>query len=140
LFNGFLTARFGGVRPYKTQVNVAAPRNGTGYQDATEAFNAVPFHNPKTFQIISPGLDGIYGSIISTDPNDPDAPPVHFVTETGTPITPVSGASGLAGLVFTPGNIGPRFQDVDWLSGITVNGHLDNITNFSTAALGDDLQ
>jgi prepilin-type N-terminal cleavage/methylation domain-containing protein len=134
-FNGYLHPQFGGIRPYKTGIDIKPP-TGSTYSSVDAAFAAVPFHNPKTFQIISPGLDGIFGSLTDA----PGGLPVHFITETGTPVYPNAGASSAAGLIFTGGSAGRRFQDLGFFSGISVNGHLDNITNFSTAALGDDLQ
>ena len=58
-YNGFLYPTFGGVRPYKTGRDIKPP-SGSTYGTSAEAFAAIPFHNAKTFQIISPGLDGIY--------------------------------------------------------------------------------
>jgi len=135
VYNGFLHPTFGGVRPYKTGRDIKPP-SGATYGSAAEAFAAIPFHNPKTFQIISPGLDGIYGSIVSL----PSGEPVHFITETGTPVFPNASAAGPAGLAVSAPGVGSKFQDVDWNTNITVNGHLDNITNFSSSTLGDDLQ
>lgn len=135
VYNGFLHPTLGGVRPYKTGRDIKPP-SGAAYGSAVEAFAAIPFHKPKTFQIISPGLDGIYGSIVSLGSGEP----VHFITETGAPVFPNAGAAGPAGLAVTAAGVGTKFQDVDWNPGITVNGHLDNITNFSSSTLGDDLQ
>lgn len=143
LYNGFLTPNYGGIRPYKSGLNVEPAKDGSGYASQAEAFAAVPFHNPNTFQIISPGLDGIYGAVVSINPENVDDDPVHFITETGTPVTPRTSVSGLTALIFTgiPGHpVGPRFQDVDWLPNISVNGHLDNITNFSESTLENGLQ
>lgn len=140
-FNGYLHPQFGGIRPYKTGLDIKPP-SGASYGSVDAAFAAIPFHNPKTFQIISPGLDGIFGSLANTLV----APilPVHFITETGTPVFPNASATTARQLVYSDNGAGPRFQDlgdpVRFFNGITVLGHLDNITNFSTAALGDDLQ
>ncbi len=61
-YNGFLAQDVGGIRPYKTEVTIEPPPAGgyTGTNKAKEdaAFAAFKFHNPDTFQIISPGLDG----------------------------------------------------------------------------------
>jgi len=130
-YNGYASPNFGAIRPYKTLNNAKPPRNGTAYSNEDEAFAAIQFQNPSTFQIIAPGLDGLFGSLV-----DNAALPVHFVTETGEPVFPNVGASGVSGLRVVGTGIGPRFQE----GGTDVSGHLDNITNFSTSTLEDDLQ
>ncbi len=130
VYNRFLHPTLGGIRPYKTGRDIKPP-SGSTYGTAAEAFAAVPFHNPKTFQIISPGLDGKYGSLIEAG-----GAPVHYITETGTPVYPNASAANAAGLAAVSGGYGPRFQE----GGTEVDGHLDNITNFSSSTLGDDLQ
>jgi prepilin-type N-terminal cleavage/methylation domain-containing protein len=130
-YNRFRHPTLGAIRPYKTGRDIKPP-SGATYGTVAAAFAAVPFHNPKTFQIISPGLDGLYGTLVTT----PGGQPVHYITETGTPVFPNDGAANPAGLAFTASGIGPRFQE----GGTEVNGHLDNITNFSTSTLEDDLQ
>jgi prepilin-type N-terminal cleavage/methylation domain-containing protein len=123
VYNGFRSPATGGVRPYKSELNIEAPRNGSAYADEVEAFKAVPFHNPSTFQIISPGLDGIFGTITE----NADGLPIHFVTQSGRAVAPTPAN------IFSP-NI-QRFQD-----GGSINGHLDNITNFSESTLENGLQ
>lgn len=121
LYNGYLAgngAVYGGLRPYMT----SAVGGGTGNPADLQ------FHKRDTFQIISPGLDGIFGSIVSIDPLDPGAAPVYFITETGQAFGPVATAPSING-----------YQDSDWL-GLGTNGHLDNVTNFSGTTLEDDLQ
>lgn len=131
IYNGFLHPTLGGVRPYKTGRDIKPPSSGTTYGTAAEAFAAIPFHKPKTFQIISPGLDGRYGSLVAAA-----GAPVHYITETGTPVYPNGVASNLIGLTVVAPGIGNRYQE----GGTEVNGHLDNITNFSSSTLEDDLQ
>jgi len=121
LYNGYLAGNgsvYGGLRPYMT----AAIGGGTGNPADLQ------FHKRDTFQIISPGLDGIFGSIVSVTPGNPGADPVYFITETGQAFGPVSAAPSING-----------YQDGDW-SGLGSNGHLDNVTNFSSSTLEDDLQ
>ncbi len=66
VYNGFAaSAEYGGVRPYKTSIG-AEPPNATNYATEAESFAAIKFHNPDTYQIISPGSDGIFGSITAT--------------------------------------------------------------------------
>jgi hypothetical protein len=86
------------------------------------------FHNDSTFQIISPGLDGVFGACVSMDPNNPGASPVYFVTQTGVAVGP-GGAPTIRG-----------FQDMDWSPLVKVAGHLDNVTNFSSSTLESDLK
>jgi len=142
VYNGFATSNFGGLRPYKTEIGVDAPV-GAYYATEAEAFNAVKFHNPDTYQILSPGMDNVYGSLLSIVASNPGARPVHFVTETGRAVTPIfgTGVTGLNSLIFTAPGLGSKgFQDVDWVSGIDVNGNLDNVTNFTESTLEGALQ
>lgn len=120
-FNGYLAgpygvSEYGGIRPYMTGLNA----NGTTFAD-------LKFHNDSTFQIISPGADGVFGAMVSLNSGMPGVDPVYFVSETGVAVGP-SGAPSIR-----------AFQDVDWLSSVTVNGHLDNLTNFSSSTLESDL-
>ncbi len=147
IYNGYLTGvgdsskYMGGIRPYKTSVGAEGP-SGSTYGTEAEAFAAVKFHNVDTFQIISPGSDGIFGAIVSTSSGDAGASPtIHFTTETGQPVQPLFSATSTAGLVFTSSQLGGEgFQDSQWQSSLSVNGHLDNVTNFSNADLESDLQ
>ncbi len=116
------TSEYGGIRPYLT--GVQAPTGSSVLSD-------YKFHNPGSFQIISAGLDGVFGAMVSTSQRNVDAPAVYFATE--------SGRSVSAGPLPAAANV-TRYQDVDWLRVISVNGHLDNITNFSSSTLEDDLQ
>jgi hypothetical protein len=142
-FNGYQAgpypSPYGGIRPYKTQA-VVEPPAGSTYGTIQNALNAIPFHNRNTFQIISPGLDGVFGAIVSNSAGSTTGTfPVHFVTETGQAVIPDPDATSPAGLIMTSPSIS-RYQDVDWLPEISVNGHLDNITNFSSSTLENDLQ
>jgi len=131
VYNGFLHPTLGGVRPYKTGRDIKPP-SGATYGSAAAALAAVPFHNPKTFQIISPGLDGNYGSLVSLGSGDP----VHYITETGIPVFPNAGAANASALAVAVAGVGPRYQ----VDGDVINGHLDNITNFSATTLEDGLE
>lgn len=136
VYNGFLHPTFGGIRPYKTGRDIKPP-SGSSYGSERAAFDAIAFHNPKTFQIISPGLDGQFGKAVSTNTNP--SLPVHYITETGTPVYPNQNATNIADLsaisVLDTG-YGVKFQEPS----SDINGHLDNITNFSSSTLGDDLK
>ncbi|TWU33755.1 type II secretion system protein [Novipirellula artificiosorum] len=134
-YNGYLSGlgEVGGVRPYKTELTIKTPANGTNYATEAEAFAAVPFHNPDTFQVISPGLDGVFGAAVN-DPHGHTTPfPVHFVTETGRAVAPEYGSG-----VSSPDDLyvitSKGYQDRDMSSSISVNGHLDNAANFAEAA------
>ncbi len=140
IYNGYTTgdASFGSVRPYKTSIG-AEPPASTSYATEAESFASIKFHNPDTYQIVSPGSDGVFGSISVTT----GGLPVHFVTETGQPVAPYSGSTytSQSTLIVTDSPLGSKgFQDVGVVSAITVNGHLDNVTNFSTSTLESDLQ
>ncbi len=143
-YNGYQAgpypSAFGGVRPYKTEA-IVEPPTGATYGTVQNALAAIPFHNRNTFQIISPGLDGVFGAIVSDTPSSTTGTfPVYFVTETGRAVVPNPNASSPQGLIMTSPTSISRYQDVDWLPTITVNGHLDNITNFSSSTLENDLQ
>ncbi len=142
-YNGYLAgtypSQYGGVRPYKTQA-VVEPPSGSSYGSVKNALAAIPFHNRDTFQIISPGLDGVFGAVLSDTPGSTIGNyPAYFVTETGQVMLPIETATSPSGLLMTSPPIS-RYQDVDWIPQITVNGHLDNITNFSGSTLENDLQ
>jgi len=142
-YNGYLAgaypSQYGGVRPYKTQA-VVEPPAGANYGSVKNALAAIPFHNRDTFQIISPGLDGVFGAVLSDTPSSTTGNyPAYFVTETGQVMLPIETATSPSGLLMTSPAI-TRFQDVDWVPQITVNGHLDNITNFSESTLENGLQ
>ncbi|MBB3204582.1 prepilin-type N-terminal cleavage/methylation domain-containing protein [Rhodopirellula rubra] len=138
VYNGYLsgTSEVGGIRPYKTEIGIKPPA-GSEYADEAEAFAAVSFHRPNSFQLISPGLDGVFGSILSITSGSPGDTPVHFVTESGRTVYPANGtsATSISSLYFTDSSLGSRgYQDRDWNSNINVNGNLDNTTNFIEAA------
>jgi hypothetical protein len=121
MYNGYLagSTEYGGVRPYMTNSNAG----GATYAD-------LKFHNDSTFQIISPGLDGVFGACISVNASDPTASPVYFITQTGVAVSP------------PPATAPPirGFQDMDWSPLVKVAGHLDNVTNFSSSTLESDLK
>lgn len=138
-YNGYLASSVGGVRPYKSDQAIKPPV-GTTYGSEQAAFDAVAFQNPNTFQIISPGSDLLFGKLVSTDAANPAASPVHF-TASGVPYTPIAAATAPSGLVFTAPSVGAKgFQDSQWGGGEKINGHLDNVTNFTESTLGNGLE
>ena len=154
IYNGYLASSVGGIRPYKTRIG-AEPPSGATYGSESAAFAAIKFHNPDTFQVITPGADKFFGRLVSNDLSDagaapitPPTPstgsPIHFVTETGIPAKILASATGFNGLVFKDLSLGSRgYQDSEWAASYTddpaINGHLDNITNFSASVLGNEL-
>jgi len=118
-FNGYIAGmptvtEYGGIRPYLT--------TGTG---------EIQFHNPSTFQIISPGSDGVFGACVFDGPL-----PVYFVTQTGMAVKKFNGIYDSTDPAIV------KFQDSDSplrMPSVTVNGHLDNLTNFSSSTLESDL-
>lgn len=138
-YNGYLASSVGAVRPYKSNQPVKLP-TGSTYGSEKAAFDAVSFENPNTFQIISPGSDLLFGKLVSIDATNPGALPVHF-TKAGIPMWPNKDATAPSGLVFTNANVGSKgFQDSQWGSGENINGHLDNVTNFTESTLGNGLE
>lgn len=133
LYNGYslAAAGYGGVRPYKT-ANNADPPAGSSYGTIPAAFAAIPFVNADSFQIIAPGRDNHYGSIV--DHPTQSGLPVHFTVEMGRAFWPNKDASSLNQLLL--GNI-EGFQEMTM--GAKANYQLDNITNFSGTTLEGDL-
>ena len=147
IYNGFRGVNtVGGIRPYKTENLVSEPdASATDYGTEANAFAAVKFQNPKTFQIISPGSDDLFGSIVSTNAADPGASMsgnyvTHFVTESGRVVQPLPTATSAANLIFDDPDLGSGgYQDSQWGS-FAINAHLDNVTNFSSSTLENDLE
>lgn len=131
--NGYIGSNnAGGIRPYKTSTNPVAPPSGGTYGSKQAAYAAYKFQKPKSFQIISAGLDDIYGALTFT----PNGDPIHYVSEFGVPVYPNDSAN-------TP--LETRYLTISGFQESTVspenvNGHLDNITNFSEGILENSLQ
>lgn len=133
--NGYIGGgEAGGIRPYKTMLTPRAPTGAT-YGSAIAAANAFKFHKADTFQIISAGLDDIYGFLIFADSNTSGLP-INYISETGVPVVPEASAANPMATRFGTIN---GFQESE-LSPQNVNGHLDNITNFSEGTLENSLQ
>lgn len=130
-FNGYSTSAFGAVRPYLSDKSKANP-TGANYATLVAAIQGWQFMNPNTFQVISAGLDNSFGSIVG-----PSAAPrqIFFQYPQGTAIEPSTS-------VDTPGELAVAnvrgFQESSAF-GVVENFHLDNITNFSTSQLVDDV-
>ena len=85
-YNGFLAPNnasvtgFDGVRPVYSQNPGYDPPGTNTYASGAEALNGWQFANAKTYQLIAPGIDGLFGELVDNDPaNDPTADtPVYF--------------------------------------------------------------
>lgn len=129
-YNGYENTLYGSVRPMKSGHDIKPP-SGSTYGSVDAAFNAVPFHNPKSFQILSPGLDGHFGSLVLAG----GSLPVHFITQTGVPVWPNEDATNPSGLIYDAAGVSRGYQD-----GSSELPMLDNITNFTTSTLEDELE
>ncbi len=142
--NGFwVDGAHGGVRPYKTAVDPEFPKplgSSTPYGTLPLALGAYKFKNPDTFQIISAGLDDVYGTLVAdtqaSTPGDLTGLPIYFVAEWGIAMYPNTMAENPVQTHFGTVN---GFQDGDFSAEINENGQLDNITNFSSGRLDNDL-
>lgn len=138
-FNGYASTTFGLIRPYFSDQAVPNPNGTTDYATDAEALNAWRFVNPNTFQLISAGLDNAFGTVASFDVQtmDTDLEAVYFQYPTGAAIAPRTDVNTPGGLIIS-GVSG--FQESSGFAGATIeNFQLDNITNFSNAAIVDDV-
>lgn len=111
------------------------------------AANEPQFANNKTFQILSPGLDGIYGRLVHTNPQeatpsfDPTAfAPVFWQYPTGKAVAYVPGAPAISDNVGSISNYGSNSATgFPLLAGPEGPFELDNVASFSNSAFGDDL-
>lgn len=141
-FNGYRSVGgrpWGVVRPYFS--DQPRPKKGTGgYGSGPAGFQASlkgwEIINPKTFQIIGSGLDASFGSVASFQNQSGDTAPLYFRYPSGSAITADATATAPAGLE-VPGTKG-FLEPVT--AGADENFQLDNVTNFSTATLVDDVQ
>jgi prepilin-type N-terminal cleavage/methylation domain-containing protein len=131
-FNGYGSTTFGAIRPYLSDKSNANP-SGTPYATLPAALNGWQFMKKESFQIISAGLDNNFGSVgVGTL----SSRQVFFQYPMGTAIEPSTSATTPGGLVVA--NV-KGFQETSAFSGVVDNFHLDNITNFSTSQLLDDV-
>ena len=135
-FNGYAdpAGNFGVVRPYLSD---QAVNNTTGanYVDLPAAMDAWRFVNDDSYQIVSAGLDNLFGSISQFDVNGGGDDPIYFQYPTGKAIA-------LRTDVATPGELVIEevsgFQEQSYF-GAPENGHVDNVTSFSEAKIADDV-
>jgi len=130
-FNGYSSTAFGTVRPYIADKSKANPTSSP-YTTLTAALQGWQFMNPNTFQIISAGVDNNFGSVGG---GTLLLLQVFFQYPTGAAIEPSTSVS-------TPGALlinGVKGYQETSTFGVIEDFHLDNITNFSTAQLVDDV-
>jgi hypothetical protein len=138
-FNGYASTAFGVSRPYYSVQAVANP-SGADYGSLSNALNAWKFMKPDSFQIIAPGVDNAFGTIAfhEVDSNVTGPEPVYFQYPSGRAIAP-SSDSGInqPAQLFIAGITG--FQERTAPFGAADNLQFDNVTNFSVAAIVDDV-
>jgi prepilin-type N-terminal cleavage/methylation domain-containing protein len=122
------------VRPYYSdQPN---PKTGTAaYGSIGAALQGWKFANPKTFQIIGPGLDGKYGSLGEVTVGSTNYP-LYFQYPTGLGVIPLESATAPGGLRLGTIN---GFIESGYNPSIVDNFQLDNVSNFSSGTMEDDV-
>jgi prepilin-type N-terminal cleavage/methylation domain-containing protein len=134
-FNGYLRftsdseSGFDGLRPVYSNVPGENP-DPNAYGSLTNAAQGWQFENPKTFQLLAPGLDGLYGQLTDsnggTDPSD--TAPVYFQTS-GDLIVLDANATNPAGL---KNGLVSRFDLTGLPAGLRDVPFRDNMGNFLT--------
>ncbi len=143
-FNGY--ARFvdnasdvDGVRPFYSEIPSSTLPSGS-YGTMSAAVAAWKFMNPQTFQVLAPGLDRRYGAITDADggPNPSNAAPVYFQFKSGALLWANAAASNPQQLFVQ--NV-KRFDLTAAPAAIRQreNTVLDNMANFTTKTLGDEI-
>ncbi|MCM2371753.1 type II secretion system protein [Aporhodopirellula aestuarii] len=132
--NGYGDSDFGFVRPYvsDTAKNVTTTANFTSLPAALQSWE---FMNPDSFQVISAGMDDDFGEVNLASVGDSADRPVYFQYPSGDAIAPRLDKATPGGLKVSSVS---KYQDGS-LAGGTEHSVPDNITNFSNAALVDDL-
>ncbi len=131
--NGF-GGSFGFVRPYVSD-SVKKITTTANFASLPEALQSWQFMNPDTYQVISAGMDDNFGGVDLADVGDAADRPVYFQYPSGDAIAPRLDTAIPGGLKVTGVS---KFQEGS-LSGSNENSVPDNITNFSNAAIVDDL-
>lgn len=154
-FNGY--SRFAGsvqppnvLRPYLSQ-NANPNTSGAAYSSSASAIAAWDFVNPDTFQVLAPGLDGVYGEIATVEVSGNNVP-LYFQYPGGTAIAAVGDGSASApgDLIVSDVNsyqernpnleqMARRPNGADLTTTIAENYHQDNIGDFSNGKLVDDV-
>ncbi|MCA9138344.1 MAG: hypothetical protein KDB00_16350, partial [Planctomycetales bacterium] len=144
LYNGYArqtsesVTGFDGVRPVYSQNPGLTPDPNT-YGSFDAALAGWQFVNPKTYQLLSPGLDGLYGEFLDADPtNDPTADAPVYWQLGGNLIQPVPTATLPSGLVF----LGVSRFDITGITALqsSSNPFKDNMANFIQGSFEDELE
>ncbi|MCD0461806.1 type II secretion system protein [Roseiconus lacunae] len=129
---------YDGIRPVYSNNPGVVPPTGNDYATAgIDPLTGWEFVNPNTYQLLAPGLDGLYGDVFDDSPNDPPTPgsaPIYFKLD-GTAVWPVATATAPAGL------IRPDIQrfDVTGLVTRSLNPFRDNMGNVVDGTFEDIL-
>lgn len=134
-FNGY--SGFGVVRPYYS-TNANPNATGADYATAAAALAAWDFMNPDTFQVIAPGLDSSFGAVAAYDfdTGTTGLEPVYFQYPSGNAIAPSLNEDSPGDLIITGVN---GYQERSTFDA-TENFQLDNVTDFSSGKIVDDVQ
>jgi prepilin-type N-terminal cleavage/methylation domain-containing protein len=147
--NGYFTHNgdhFNVVRPIlSTTINSSV---NPPYPTAATALRQWNFVNDKTFQILNPGLDGVYGSVGDDDGGDPavsgtggTSTPIYWQYPTGRIMAPIVAATTADGLF----NGTVQKYNINSLGAAIVGSELaesfekDNVANFTERSFENDL-
>lgn len=145
LYAGVWDGELDMVRPYfseRINANFPVPSaSGTNYGSFTASLNAWEAMSPRTFQVISPGLDGRFGMVADLDGGVwYDSNPVYWQYRSGTLLIADPTADDPQDLIVPNVN---KFA-LDALlpaatSAVREGFERDNLTNFAQRTLEDDL-
>tara|TARA_R110002072_G_scaffold11215_4_gene51118 strand:- start:28660 stop:29823 length:1164 start_codon:yes stop_codon:yes gene_type:complete len=126
------------VRPVMSDsVNPNPQMSGTTFGSYSNAATAFLFMNERTFQVLSPGLDGRYGMVASGGPGTGDNFPAYWQYPSGQLVYAVPGASSAANLKDTRVQ---RYNITSAYSGVTLDSfEKDNLASFSQSTFDNDL-
>lgn len=143
LFNGYARATsdsitgFDGIRPVYSN-NPAFTPDPSSYGTVGAALTGWEFVNPQTYQLLAPGLDGLFGEVLDVDPtNDPTNDAPAYFQLSGKVIQPAIGATVPGGLEL-PGIDRFDVTGIGVLRG-SFNPFKDNMANFIDGTFEDEL-
>ncbi|MCO8123644.1 type II secretion system GspH family protein [Stieleria sp. TO1_6] len=149
-FNGYVRMTsdgalgFDGVRPVFSANPGFVPTPPATYGSASAALTGWQFENPQTYQLLAPGLDGLFGDMTDNDSNaiPNDAVPVYFQSN-GNMV--VANAAGTVPALPVPnGLLHPSVSRFD-VTGVSAalsksdNPFRDNMANFISGTFEDQL-
>lgn len=150
LFNGYARTTSdtpSGIDAIRPVVSINPDKNapGANYGTVASALTAWLFENPRTFQVLAPGLDGLYGGISDSDfGNDPaNSPPVYWQSSGQLIDTSLAGTAATPpDLFFRPGGVLIQRFDVTAIGGFEVSGNpfQDNLCNFIPGTFIDNIE